>query len=44
MLVTNRKGPVDLLTWFYSQRGGAENRIKEANNDAGLAARPADGR
>jgi len=26
--------------WFYSQRGGAENLIKEANNDAGLAAHP----
>jgi len=24
--------------WFYNQRGGAENLIKEANNDAGLAA------
>jgi hypothetical protein len=22
--------------WFYSQRAGAENLIKEANNDAGL--------
>ena len=26
--------------WFYNQRGGAENLIKEANNDAGLAAYP----
>jgi hypothetical protein len=24
--------------WFYNQRAGAENLIKEANNDAGLAA------
>ena len=34
------KEPIDLLVWFYSQRGGAENLIKEANNDAGLAAHP----
>jgi len=40
VFVTNMKKPVDLLTWFYSQRGGAENLIKEANNDAGLAAHP----
>ena len=33
-------GRDDLLVWFYSQRGGAENLIKEANNDAGLAAYP----
>jgi hypothetical protein len=25
---------------FYRQRAGAENLIKEANNDAGLAAHP----
>jgi Transposase DDE domain group 1 len=31
---------VDLLVWFYDQRAGAENLIKEANNDAGLAAYP----
>jgi Transposase DDE domain group 1 len=31
---------IDLLVWFYSQRAGAENLIKEANNDAGLAAHP----
>jgi len=40
VFVTNMKRPVDLLVWFYSQRGGAENLIKEANNDAGLAAHP----
>ena len=40
VFATNMKKPVDLLTWFYSQRGGAENLIKEANNDAGLAAHP----
>jgi len=32
--------PVDVLVWFYNQRGGAVNLIKEANNDAGLAAYP----
>ena len=31
---------IDLLVWFYNQRAGAENLIKEANNDAGLAAHP----
>jgi hypothetical protein len=40
VFVTNMKRPIDLLAWFYSQRGGAENLIKEANNDAGLAAHP----
>ena len=40
MFVTNLKQPVDLLVWFYNQRAGAENLIKEANNDAGLAAYP----
>src|SRR5438045_8618964 len=29
-----------MMTWFYNQRAGAENLIKEANNDAGLAAHP----
>jgi len=28
------------VVWFYNQRGGAENLIKEANNDAGLTAHP----
>ena len=28
------------MVWFYNQRAGAENLIKEANNDAGLAAHP----
>jgi hypothetical protein len=40
VFVTNMKGPIDLLAWFYSQRGRAEDLIKEANNDAGLAAHP----
>jgi hypothetical protein len=39
VFVTNMKGALDLLVWFYRQRG-AENLIKEANNDGGLAAHP----
>ena len=38
VFVTDMKDPIDLLVWFYNQRAGAENLIKEANNDAGLAA------
>jgi Transposase DDE domain group 1 len=40
VFVSNMKRPIDLLVWFYKQRAGAENLIKEANNDAGLAAHP----
>jgi hypothetical protein len=40
VFVTNMKRAIDLLVWFYNQRAGAENLIKEANNDAGLAAHP----
>lgn len=40
VFVTNLDGSLDLLVWFYNQRAGAENLIKEANNDAGLAAHP----
>jgi hypothetical protein len=40
VFVTNMQRAVDLLVWFYNQRAGAENLIKEANNDAGLAAYP----
>ena len=40
VFVTNMDGAIDLLVWFYNQRAGAENLIKEANNDAGLAAHP----
>jgi hypothetical protein len=40
VMVTNLEDPVDLSVWFYNQRAGAENLIKEANNDAGLAAHP----
>jgi hypothetical protein len=40
VFVTNINGPIDALVWFYRQRANAENLIKEANNDAGLAAHP----
>jgi hypothetical protein len=40
VFVTNLEDPIDLSVWFYNQRTGAENPIKEANNDAGLAAHP----
>ena len=43
VFVTNLKDPIDLAVWFYNQRAGAENLIKEANNDAGLAAHPSIG-
>lgn len=38
--VTDLAAPIDVVTGFYRQRAGAENLIKEANNDAGLAAHP----
>lgn len=38
--VTDFSDPLYFVVWFYNQRGGAENLIKEANNDAGLAAHP----
>jgi hypothetical protein len=40
VFVTNMDGSIELLVWFYRQRATAENLIKEANNDAGLAAHP----
>jgi hypothetical protein len=40
VFVTNMKDEIFTLVWFYNQRAGAENLIKEANNDAGLAAHP----
>jgi Transposase DDE domain group 1 len=40
VFVTDMDRSLDLLVWFYNQRAGAENLIKEANNDAGLAAHP----
>lgn len=40
VFVTDMDAPLDALVGFYNQRAGAENLIKEANNDAGLAAHP----
>jgi Transposase DDE domain group 1 len=40
VFVTNRTEAIHLLTFLYDQRAGAENLIKQANNDAGLAAHP----
>jgi hypothetical protein len=40
VLVTDFSEPIHLVFGFYNQRGGAENLIKEANNDAGLTAHP----
>src|SRR3984893_2114271 len=40
VFVTDMERAMDLLVWFYNQRAGAENLIKEANNDAGWAAHP----
>ena len=40
VFVTNMDGPLDALVGFYRGRASAENLIKEANNDAGLAAHP----
>ena len=40
VFVTNLDAPIDATVGFYRQRAGAENLIKEANNDAGLAAHP----
>lgn len=40
VFVTDMKMAIDALVGFYRDRGGAENLIKEANNDAGLAAYP----
>ena len=40
VFVTDMNLPIDVLVWIYNQRASAENLIKEANNDAGLAAHP----
>jgi len=40
VFVTNIRDTIGSLVWLYNQRAGAENLIKEANNDAGLAAHP----
>ena len=33
-------GGIAFLAWLYNQRAGAENLIKEAKNDAGMADHP----
>ena len=40
VFVTDFDDSISLVVWFYSQRAGSENLIKEANNDAGLTAHP----
>jgi len=40
VFVTDMSDPIHFVVWFYNQRAGAENLIKEANNDAGLTAHP----
>jgi len=40
VFVTDLTDPIYFVVGFYNQRAGAENLIKEANNDAGLAAHP----
>src|ERR1022692_2167443 len=40
VFVTDLTDPIDFVVWIYNQRGGGENLIKEANNDAGLTAHP----
>ena len=40
VFVTDMDVPIDVVVGFYRQRATAENLIKEANNDAGLAAHP----
>jgi Transposase DDE domain group 1 len=40
VFVTDMSDPISFVVWFYNQRAGAENLIKEANNDAGLTAHP----
>lgn len=40
VFVTDLTDAIYFVVWFYNQRAGAENLIKEANNDAGLSAHP----
>ena len=40
VFVTNMSGGIAVLAWFYNQRAGAENLIKEAKTDAGMADHP----
>jgi hypothetical protein len=42
VFVTDMRWPLPEMVWFYNQRAGAEDLIKEANNDAGLKAHPSD--
>jgi len=38
VFATNFSDPIAPVVWCYNRRASAENLIKEANNDAGLAA------
>jgi hypothetical protein len=38
VFVTDLSAPLADVVWLYNQRAGAENLIKEPNNDAGLSA------
>jgi len=40
LFVTNMSDVIAMLAWFYNQRAGAENLIKEAKDDAGMADHP----
>lgn len=40
VFVTSFTDPIAPVVWFYNRRASAENLIKEANNDAGVAAHP----
>jgi hypothetical protein len=40
VLVTNMSDRIAMRTWFYNQRAGAENLLKAAKNDAGMADHP----
>ena len=40
VFVTDMKGAISTLVAFYDARAGAENLIKEANNDTGLTTHP----
>src|ERR1035441_1525328 len=36
VFVTARSEPISFVVWFYNQRGGAENLLKEANYDGAV--------
>src|SRR5207245_8690583 len=40
VFVTDMSDPIYFVVWFYGQRGGGEDLIKEANTDSVLAAHP----